>query len=132
LSAPRLALKANRPILHQDVVDFFADPPAAMSQPVHTTTDGDHGRIEERRHVVCHQVDWLFSDRRYADEPRFPHLAMIGMIESRVERNGVTARERRYYLSSAKLEAKTFAAAVRAHWGVESAPQAHEREVPMN
>ena len=45
---------------------------------------------------------------------------MIGMIESRVERNGVTARERRYYLSSAKLEAKTFAAAVRAHWGVEN------------
>jgi hypothetical protein len=66
LSAPRLALKANRPILHQDVVDFFADPPAAMSQPVHTTTDGDHGRIEERRHVVCHQVDWLFSDHHFA------------------------------------------------------------------
>jgi hypothetical protein len=72
-----------------------------MSQPVHTTTDGDHGRIEERRHVVCHQVDWLFSDRRYADEPRFPHLAMIGMIESRVERNGVTARERRSRRSGA-------------------------------
>jgi len=31
-----------------------------------------------------------------------------------------TARERRYCLSSAKLEAKTFAAAVRAHWGVEN------------
>src|SRR5208337_2517177 len=64
-----------------------------MSQPVHTTTDGDHGRIEERRHVVCHQVDWLFSDRRYADEPRFPHLAMIGMIESRVERNGENSHQ---------------------------------------
>jgi predicted transposase YbfD/YdcC len=115
-----LALKGNRPVLHQDVVDFFADPPPGMAEPAHTTTDGDHGRIEERRHVVCHQVDWLLSDRRYADEPRFPHLAMIGMVESRVERNGALASERRYYLSSAKLDAETFAAAVRAHWGVEN------------
>ncbi len=45
---------------------------------------------------------------------------MIGMVESRVERNGVLARERRYYLSSTKLDARGFAAAVRAHWGVEN------------
>jgi predicted transposase YbfD/YdcC len=115
-----LALKANRPVLHRDVVTFFDDPPADMLEPGHTTTDGDHGRVEERSHVVCHTVDWLFSDRRYADEPRLPHLAMIAMVETRVERNGTLARERRYYLSSAKLDAKTLAAAVRAHWGVEN------------
>jgi len=115
-----LALKANRPILHKDVVDFFDNPPPDMVEPPHATADADHGRIEERRHLVCHKVDWLFSDRRYADEPRFPHLAMIGVVESRVERNGVIATERRYYLSSAKLDAKSFALAVRAHWGVEN------------
>src|ERR1700686_324377 len=115
-----LALKANRPVLHRDVVAFFDDPPADMLEPEHNTIDGDPGRVEQRRHVVCHQVDWLFSDRRYADEPRFPHLAMIGMVETRVERNGTVARERRYYLSSTTLDAKTFAAAVRAHWGVEN------------
>ena len=112
-----LALKANRPLLHRDVVAFFDAPPADMLEPSHETTDGDHGRIEQRRHVVCHMVDWLFSDRRYADEPRFPHLAMI---ESQVERNGALAQERRYYLCSTQLDAKTFAAAVRAHWGVEN------------
>lgn len=115
-----LALKANRPLLHQDVVAFFDAPPADMLEAAHDTTDGDHGRVEQRRHVVCHKVDWLFSDRRYADEPRFPYLSMIGMVESRVERNGVLARERRYYLSSTQLDAKGFAAAVRAHWGVEN------------
>lgn len=115
-----LALKANRPVLHRDVVAFFDAPPADMLEPPHETTDGDHGRIEQRRHVVCHDVGWLFSDRRYAEEPRFPHLAMIGMVESQVERNGAIARERRYYLSSTQLDAKTFAAAVRAHWGVEN------------
>jgi predicted transposase YbfD/YdcC len=115
-----LALKANRPVLHQDVVAFFNDPPADMLQVEHTTTDGDHGRIEQRRHLVCHQVDWLFSDRRYADEPRFPHLAMIGMVETHSERNRTLTQERRYYLSSAPLDAKAFAAAVRAHWGIEN------------
>lgn len=115
-----LALKGNRPALHRDVAAFFDDPPAEMLEPPHETTDGDHGRIEERRHLVCHEVDWLFSDRRYKDEPRFPRLAMIGMVESRVARNGAVARERRYYLSSTPLDAKTFAAAVRAHWGVEN------------
>lgn len=115
-----LALKANRPLLHAEVAAFFADPPADMLQAEHMTTDGDHGRIEERRHVVCHDVGWLFSDRRYADEPRFPHLAMIAMVESRSERNGTLTHERRYYLSSARLDAKAFAAAVRAHWGIEN------------
>jgi predicted transposase YbfD/YdcC len=115
-----LALKANRPALHEDVAVFFDNPPSDMLETPHTTTDADHGRIEQRRHTVCHHVDWLFSDRRYADEPRFPHLAMIGVVESRIERNGAVAAERRYYLSSAKLDGKTFAAAVRAHWGVEN------------
>jgi predicted transposase YbfD/YdcC len=102
------------------VVAFFDEPPADMLEPEHNTTDGDHDRVEERRHVVCHKVDWLFSDRRYTDEPRLAHLAMIGMVETHVERNGKLARERRYYLSSTTPDAKTFAAAVRAHWGIEN------------
>ncbi len=114
-----LALKANRPVLHADVERFFADPDAAKIA-THSTTDGDHGRIEERRHVVCHDIDWLFSNRRYADEPAFPGLAMIGMVESKVERGGKLAHERRYYLCSTRLDAVTFARAVRAHWGVEN------------
>jgi predicted transposase YbfD/YdcC len=115
-----LALKANRPTLHEDVARFFADPPPDMLQSPSETLDNDHGRLEQRRHLVCHDTAWLFSDRRYADEPRFPHLAMIGMVETTVERGGRISRERRYYLSSAKLDAKAFAAAVRAHWGIEN------------
>lgn len=115
-----LALKANRPATHEDVVRFFADPPPDMLEAPFETTDNDHGRLEMRRHLVCHKVDWLVSDRRYPDEPRFPHLAMIGMVETKVERAGKTACERRYYLGSATLDAKTFAQTVRAHWGIEN------------
>src|SRR5690606_25126813 len=114
------ALKANRPAIHDDVARFFEAPPADMVEPAFETIDNDHGRLEQRRHLVCHDVAWLRSDRRYPDEPRFPHLAMIAMVESRTERGGRIERQRRYYLSSAKLDARTVAAAVRAHWGIEN------------
>ena len=115
-----LALKANRPVMRDDVAAFFAGPPPGMTEEPFETVDADHGRLEERRHVVSHDTGWLLSDRRYAHEPRFPHLAAIAMVETRVERAGRTETERRYYLSSAKLDARTFAQAVRAHWHVEN------------
>jgi predicted transposase YbfD/YdcC len=45
---------------------------------------------------------------------------MVGMVEAEVERDGRTTVARRYYLSSARLSAAAFAAAVRAHWGIEN------------
>jgi predicted transposase YbfD/YdcC len=114
-----LALKGNHPLLHADVERFFADP-TAEGITTAATTDGDHGRIETRIHSVCHDVSWLFSDRRYVDEPRFPGLAMIGMIERVTEGRGATERTRHYYLCSAKLDPATFGRAVRAHWGIEN------------
>jgi hypothetical protein len=66
-----LALKDNRPAPRADVAAFFADPPDGMVE-THQTTEGDHGRIEIRRHTVCHEVDWLFSGRRYSGAPAFP------------------------------------------------------------
>jgi predicted transposase YbfD/YdcC len=114
-----LALKANWPATFKDVQDFFADPPPGLLD-CHETTDGDHGRIEIRRHRVCHDVAWLFSDRRYPDEPSFPGLAMIAMVEAETERDGKITRTQRYYLSSAKLDAKAFARAVRCHWHIEN------------
>ncbi|MDP4025024.1 ISAs1 family transposase [Methylobacterium sp. NEAU 140] len=114
-----LALKGNRPATHDDVVRFFAAPGDLIAD-THQTVDNDHGRLEHRRHSVCHDVSWIGSDRRYPHEPHMPHLAMIGMVETQVERAGRIECERRYYLASVKLDAKTFAAAVRAHWHIEN------------
>ena len=78
------ALKANRPAMLRDVEAFFTAPPEHL--PVFETTDADHGRIETRRHRVTHDVGWLFSDRRYPDEPRLPGLATLACVEAeRVE-----------------------------------------------
>lgn len=114
-----LALKSNWPILSEEVRLYFDREPAPAFDTCQTV-DGDHGRIEIRRHFVSHDVAWLATDRRFPGEPRFPGLAMIAMVEAEVERNGKTTRARRHYLGSAPLSARGFARAVRAHWGIEN------------
>ena len=114
-----LALKDNWPTLAEEVRLFFDTAPAAAFD-THQTTDGDHGRIEIRRHRVTREVGWLATDRRFPGEPRFPDLAALAMVEAEVERDGRTTIARRFYLSSAPLDAKLFARAVRAHLGIEN------------
>lgn len=116
-----LALKDNQPSLADEVRLFFDQLPTGDDgPPVHTTTDADHGRIETRHHRVSHDVAWLTNSRRFPGEPRFPDLAAIAMVEAVVEHRGKTTTARRYFLCSAALDAKAFAAAVRAHWGIEN------------
>ena len=115
-----MALKKNWPAVHADVEEMFDHPPDGMVFETTETVDLTGGRIETRRHTVCHEVDWVASDRRYPGEPVFPDLAMIGRIETEIERNGKTEHETRYYLCSVALTALTFARAVRSHWGVEN------------
>lgn len=114
-----LALKENRPALASEVARFFADREAEGVERAETV-DKDHGRLEQRRHAVCSSIDWLKSDRRHPGELDFPHLMMIGMVESEVSRGGQIVHERRYYLSSKVMTAERFAEVVRAHWAIEN------------
>jgi predicted transposase YbfD/YdcC len=114
-----LAVKDNQPSLH-DEIRRYLDDPAATIHSRFETTDGDHGRIEVRRHMVSHDVDWLTTARRFPGEPRFPGLRAIAVVEAEVERNGSISLERRYFLSSMPLDARLFAYAVRCHWHVEN------------
>lgn len=113
------ALKGNHPLMAAEVAEYFADP--AQKLEVYQTVDADHGRIETRRHRVSHAVDWLFSDRRYKGEPRFPGLACLACVQSTRQIGDTATTATRYYLSSALLTPERFAAAVRAHWTIENA-----------
>ncbi|HSH92526.1 MAG TPA: ISAs1 family transposase [Roseimicrobium sp.] len=115
-----LALKDNWPAFRAEVETFFADDTNATAFQTFDTTDADHGRLEQRHHVVCQEVDWLLSERRFPKERPFPRMAMIAMVQTATERAGKVEREKRYYISSAKLDANLFANAVRAHWGIEN------------
>ena len=114
-----LAVKDNQSNLHDDIRRTFDDPDAKLHS-IFDATDGDHGRIEVRRHRVSHDVDWLNASRRYPGAPSFPGVRAIAMVEAEVERAGTTSLERRYYLSSLPLDARLFARAVRCHWHVEN------------
>jgi predicted transposase YbfD/YdcC len=112
-------LKTNRRRLFDEVAGYFADPPTDAQQQWRTT-DADHGRIETRLTRVSHDTDWLYHDKNRSKERSLPGIATIGTIETAVERAGRTTRSVRFYVSSAKLSAKVFAAAVRAHWMIEN------------
>ncbi len=119
-----LAVKDNQSNLHDDIRRTFDDPGAKLHSRL-DVTDGDHGRVEVRRHRVSHDVGWLNASRRYPGAPSFPGVRAIAMVEAEVERGGSTSLERRYYLCSLALDARLFARAVRCHWHVESVLQTH-------
>jgi predicted transposase YbfD/YdcC len=108
-----LALKANRPALHEDV-RLRLDDPEAPPDDLATTTDGDHGRIETRHATVVHDVAWL------ADGHGFPGLRAIGKVTARREQNGRTTTATRYYLLSRPFTATRLLEVVRAHWQIEN------------
>ncbi len=85
-----LAVKGNQPTLQREIERYFVDAPAAQID-IASETEKGHGRIETRRHVVSHTIDWLSGDRRYPDEPRFARLTAIAMVEATVESKGQTS-----------------------------------------
>jgi len=114
-----LATKDNQKTAHAEIELYFKDAPSGEVD-VLVETDKAHGRVETRRHMVSTRVDWMSGKRRYPDEPRFKGLKAIAMVETRIEKDGVTTLERRCYISSRALDAKAFAQAARAHWAIEN------------
>lgn len=111
-----LALKANQRGLHASVRRAFEERRlnGDFGLEVAQSTDGDHGRIEVRRHFVLHDTAWLKGRHDW------PKLAAVALVEASVEDGGVISQSRRYYLSSRPLDAGAFGAVVRGHWGIEN------------
>ncbi len=113
-----LALKGNQGNLLKDVEHFFteADKNSYVGIPIdyYETKDVNHGRIEFRRHWTTDKTDEI--DKKETWEG----LNIIGMVESERHVKGEITIEHRYYISSIENDAKCFAEAVRAHWGIEN------------
>jgi predicted transposase YbfD/YdcC len=113
-----LSLKGNQGSLHDDVALFFQEIrrncPENVHPSIHETTDGDHGRVEVRRHWSVDDIDWLIQRHRW------PGLTSIGMVESERHIGSEITTETRYFLSSLPKDAQRFGAVARAHWGIEN------------
>jgi predicted transposase YbfD/YdcC len=111
-----LALKANQPTLHAEVIDHFERHGAGvLSLDSAETVEDGHGRHERRRAWVSHAVADIASARRW------PKLATLVRIESTRAIGLQQSRESRYYICSRRnLTAKQALHAVRAHWAIEN------------
>ena len=108
-----LALKGNQGTLHADVA-LFLDDPRLAPDGMHTTVDGNHGRIETRTATVSYDIAWLRE--RHA----WPGLAAIGKIRRNREIGAKITSETAYYLLSTPLSADRFCQVARSHWGIEN------------
>jgi predicted transposase YbfD/YdcC len=112
-----LAVKENHPKLHKDIYTYFeetlADEKLYFNENTVKTAEKGHGRIEKRAYYLSTDIDWLESKDAWSS------LNAIGAVWSETERNGKLSVEHRYYITSL-TEVKSFADAVRAHWGIEN------------
>jgi predicted transposase YbfD/YdcC len=113
-----LGLKGNQGTLHEAVDDYFTMAQAAEFKGVKydyvEEVDKGHGRLETRRY-------WIADDLRTLPKTEcWAGLRSIGMVEREYEEAGKLFKEKRFFINSIPPVAKTFAYAVRGHWGIEN------------
>jgi predicted transposase YbfD/YdcC len=115
------ALKANHPLLHQDVIDWFAWAQQRDFRDVrhdfHQNVNKGHGRLEIRRCWAIHDPLALESMGHYAG---WTGLGTVVMLERQRHLTDKIQTETVYYLSSLPADARRILAATRAHWAVEN------------
>jgi predicted transposase YbfD/YdcC len=115
-----LALKKKQGTLYQEVKETFAlaqaEEFAHVQHQFHQTVKKGHGRLEIR-------VYWTISDPEYLvdldPKRRWKGFQGRGMVQAERRMGQVTTQETRHYLLSF-CQVKTFAHAVRGHWGIEN------------
>jgi predicted transposase YbfD/YdcC len=116
-----LAVKENQGHLYEDLEHLFAvDQREGFRSSGYTharKVDHSHGRMEIRE---C----WAISEDEYLAYPRggqdWKGLRTLAMIISERRMNDQVEVKTRYFISSLKMDAKTFLKAKRSHWGIEN------------
>jgi predicted transposase YbfD/YdcC len=113
-----LGLKGNQETLHAEAVNFFnqvmdvgADEAGCSYAK---TVEKDHGRIEEREVWVTSDLEWLGSIAEWKG------LKSLICVQATRYEKGKTSVEKRYYISSLRLEADRIGQIIRLHWGIEN------------
>lgn len=116
-----LTVKENHERLHADIVDTFtyiqADGWQGAAHDHTRTVEAGHGRIEVRDYWLLTEPDYLSYINA---KGKWPKLGGIGMVVRERSVQNVTTHDISYYLLSGTPTAKTFAHAVRGHWGIEN------------
>lgn len=115
-----LALKGNHPTLLEQAQTGFADAQTPQGKDIEQTqyqeTEAGHHRIESRTiwQIPATQV---FSQDQLQ---QWSGLQSLVVVQSHRRLWNKDTLETRYFLSSLRTDAQTFAHYIRAHWGVEN------------
>ena len=120
-----LALKANHPLLHEDVALLFDTLAEDLQKKARyayphdhaKTVDKDHGRIEVRQVWTIHNADLL---ARLRTVPEWPHLTTLVKVQAERYVGDENSLHTRYYISSADASAEQFLTWTRTHWSIEN------------
>lgn len=108
-----LQVKGNQPQLRENIALFLED---SSNGPFdcYETIDGDHGRIETRRYMVCDNIDWLDGHHEWKG------LKTIVMVHREREADGKVSQETSFYISSLEKNAEQIGRSIRNHWSIEN------------
>jgi predicted transposase YbfD/YdcC len=113
-----LAVKENQPRLHEDIDRLFYQ---ALEQETlearwacHASQEKSHGREEMRLCWVMHELEDIRDRHLWQD------LQSVIVVVTERGVGDKSSSELRYYISSRKGDAATFAGAIRRHWSIEN------------
>ncbi len=108
-----LQLKGNQGDMQADVGAFINDQNIDCIDE-YTSTDADHGRIEERSYRIYGTPQYLH------DTHKWPNLKAFVHVISTRELNGKSSQSERVYLMSKRKTACDAASIIRGHWQIEN------------
>lgn len=113
-----LAVKGNQGRLYEEIVDYFSDEEflveVKQKQGYKKTCEKSRGQIETREYYQTNDIKWM------NEKDRWKGLKTIGMVQNTIEKDGSITLERRYYISSEKVDIDLFKKCCRGHWAIES------------
>lgn len=114
-----LQLKGNQGTLHAETVQLFdqclRDDCLGIAYTTASTTNGGHGRIEQRRIWATGEVAW------FAERSKWKNLRSLIRVEAQRTVDGETSKEYRYYISDLRAnDPAKLLEYIRGHWGIEN------------
>jgi predicted transposase YbfD/YdcC len=111
-----LGLKANQPLLHDEIKLYIEDCVADRNIYVEMfrTQEKSRDRIETRTCYKAPSLDWFESKDEWAG------LSGAFMVHRRVERKGKTTEETAFYITSLNVPVEKLLELSREHWKIES------------
>lgn len=115
-----LAVKENQGKLHEALVTTFEQAKAlnfsGMVYDVSVESDCGHGRFEERK---CTVLPLMYL---YQFKLKWKGVQSLICLESKrvIKATGETTSEKRYYISSLAMDARSSLIAIRKRWGIEN------------